>query len=151
MDSHALFKSAKLEDLPHLLELPPSTVSELAAPATPEAARREVLDQVAAGEKPTTTQVFILLDEAIRLSPSARRPEATDSPPHKRAYEAPSFQGLLKSGFGSQSGKPTASVLTPACSQNRTIVPIPLKASAQSNPQSSLGSSVLVTAKRFFQ
>ena len=57
MDSHALFKSAKLEDLPHLLELPPSAVADLAGSATPEAARKEVLEQVAKGKKPTTAQV----------------------------------------------------------------------------------------------
>jgi hypothetical protein len=57
MDSHALFKSAELEDLPSLLELPPSGVSELAASTTPKAARKEVLERVAAGDRPTTTQV----------------------------------------------------------------------------------------------
>jgi hypothetical protein len=57
MDSYELFKSAKLEDLPRLLELPPSAVAELAASSTPGPARREVLEQVAAGDKPTTQQV----------------------------------------------------------------------------------------------
>jgi antitoxin (DNA-binding transcriptional repressor) of toxin-antitoxin stability system len=57
MDSHELFKSAKLEDLPRLLELPPSAVAEIAAPSTPEPARQEVLARVEQGEKVTTKAV----------------------------------------------------------------------------------------------
>jgi hypothetical protein len=57
MDSHALIKSANLADLPRLLELPPSAVADLAARSTPEAARQEVLQQVAAGSTPTTSEV----------------------------------------------------------------------------------------------
>ena len=57
MDSHGLIKSANLSDLPRLLELPPSSIADLAARATPEMARRDVLDQVAAGHTPTTSDV----------------------------------------------------------------------------------------------
>jgi DNA-binding XRE family transcriptional regulator len=57
MDSHALIKSANLADLPRLLELPPSSVADLAARSTPEDARQEVLHQVAAGRTPTTSEV----------------------------------------------------------------------------------------------
>jgi DNA-binding XRE family transcriptional regulator len=57
MDSYELFKSAKLEDLPRLLELPPSAVAELAARSTPEAARREVLHYAADGRTSTTSEV----------------------------------------------------------------------------------------------
>jgi hypothetical protein len=53
MDSHALFKSAQLEDLPRLLELPPSVVAEIAPRSTPEAARAEVLAKAEAGERVT--------------------------------------------------------------------------------------------------
>jgi len=57
MDSQGLIKSANLSDLPRLLELPPSSIADLGARSTPEAARQEVLQQVAAGRTPTTSEV----------------------------------------------------------------------------------------------
>jgi DNA-binding XRE family transcriptional regulator len=57
MDSYSLFRSAKLEDLPSLLELPPSAVGELAARSTPAEARQEIMQQIVQGARPTTQDV----------------------------------------------------------------------------------------------
>jgi hypothetical protein len=87
MDSHVLFKSAKLEDLPRLLELPPSAVAEIAASSTPRSARREILDQVAAGKTPTTAQVR----ETVRRHKPTPKPKTVDGdrPPELKRVEPP--------------------------------------------------------------
>jgi hypothetical protein len=57
MDSHRLVKSSNLEDLPRLLEMPPSAVADMAASSTPEPARQEIIERVGQGERITTEAV----------------------------------------------------------------------------------------------
>ena len=61
MDSYSLIKSGKLEDLPKLLELPPSAIADLGS-STPELARQQVLAKVKQAQSEGKKNVLLMVD-----------------------------------------------------------------------------------------
>jgi Protein of unknown function (DUF3102) len=97
MDSYSLIKSAKLEDLPKLLELPPSAIADLGASSTPELARQEVLAKVKQGEKVKTKAVKAVVAKhkptrAVKAETGA--PTIVDEP--KESTPEPEAQHVIK-------------------------------------------------------
>jgi hypothetical protein len=100
MDSYELCKSTKLEDLPTLLELPPSAVAELAARSTPPAARQEIMQQIVDGARPTTQRFARPSTNTRSIVPGLLSANCTSS--RSRASPHPrSRQSQLRAGASS--------------------------------------------------